>query len=480
MSRVRMGSLLRQLVARRTALVGAAIAVCGLVGLAALAALASCAEPSMSGGSSGAPGESPDAGGASPSANDGIKNGDESDVDCGGSSPNRCTEGMACRVANDCADGVCTAGRCAAPSPTDGVKNGDETDVDCGGTKAPKCKVGQTCERHDDCTSNGCNYAKTCALAPSCAVHHGGDTCGAGLAGQDRDPNSPPDAVAHESCCIALPVPMPDGTTQLVDKYLVTAGRMRAFIERYDGNLEKFIEDAKPKDWWKDEWTEYLPGNMAEALFKLGPYPDEGFTRQGCVMAPGGGGARTYWQPANNPAYPDEKQSYAQDVLDEKALNCVEFFMLSAFCLWDGGHLAHSADLVAAWGPAKYPWGDAPNADQSSTTAMSHVVHEFGPRFEGPYSYTWPLDNLDQTAHIAPPGRKPLGKGPYGHMDLAGLMLPVTSGFGTAPNGQSVPIWIHGGSWEAHEIYDTTEKRYYVANDSYKRAYWAAGGRCSR
>jgi hypothetical protein len=164
-------------------------------------------------------------------------------------------------------------------------------------------------------------------------------------------------------------VTLPDNKTQLVDKYLLTAGRMRAFIERTNGNLKKFIEDTKPKEWWQPAWTAFLPSNMEEALFKLGPYPADGFTRQGCVMAPGGGGARTYWQPPNNPLYPDEKQPYSKDVLDDKALNCVEFFTMMAFCIWDGGHLAHSADLVAAWGPASYPWGETPIATQASTTA---------------------------------------------------------------------------------------------------------------
>jgi hypothetical protein len=428
----------------------------------------------------GAGGEGDAATSRAPSHDDGVKNLDETDVDCGGPGAPPCATGKTCAAPTDCVDAICTGGTCAAPRPDDGVKNGDESDVDCGGSTAPRCKVEQACKVHADCASDGCSYLGRCALARSCAVRHGGDTCGAGVAGADRDPASPAGAAAEESCCVSLPVPLPDGKTVNVDKYLVTAGRMRAFVERTNGNLRKWIEDTKPKEWWQPEWTAYLPSSVEEVHAKLGPYPADGFTRQGCVMAPGGGGARTYWQPPGNADYPDEKQSYAKDVLDDKALNCVELFMLAAFCLWDGGHLAHSADLVAAWGPLKYPWGDTPSAAQTSTMAYAHVVHEFGVRFEGPFTYTWPKDELDNTAHIAPPGRKPLGKGPYGHMDLAGLMLPMTLGFGTAPNGTAAPIWIYAGSWEAHEIPETTAARYYVANDSYKRAYWAAGGRCSR
>src|SRR5262249_15637395 len=115
-----------------------------------------------------------------------------------------------------------------------------------------------------------------------------------------------------------------------------------------------------------------------------------------------------------------------------------------------------------------------------TTAIYQYVVHEFGQQFEGPYSYTWPTNELDQTVHIAAPGRKPLGKGPFGHMDLAGLLFQMSSGFGTAPNNSTVPIWLDSGSWESHGIPAGGRDLYYVANDSYMRAYWAAGGRCAR
>ncbi|MCI5221238.1 MAG: hypothetical protein D3924_00790, partial [Candidatus Electrothrix sp. AR4] len=53
-------------------------------------------------------GTEPDAGNSS--CSDGIQNGDETGVDCGGSCPNACS------------------------SCSDGVQNGDETDIDCGGS----------------------------------------------------------------------------------------------------------------------------------------------------------------------------------------------------------------------------------------------------------------------------------------------------------------------------------------------------------
>jgi hypothetical protein len=46
------------------------------------------------------------------SCSDGMKNGDETDLDCGGAC-GLCAEGKACEVADDCANGTCFAGTCA-------------------------------------------------------------------------------------------------------------------------------------------------------------------------------------------------------------------------------------------------------------------------------------------------------------------------------------------------------------------------------
>ena len=45
-----------------------------------------------------------------------------------------CDEGETCDAPSDCLSGVCTGSVCQAPSCSDGVDNGDETDVDCGGS----------------------------------------------------------------------------------------------------------------------------------------------------------------------------------------------------------------------------------------------------------------------------------------------------------------------------------------------------------
>ncbi|AKT39292.1 uncharacterized protein CMC5_034400 [Chondromyces crocatus] len=83
-------------------------------------------------------------------------NGDETDVDCGGSCPAGCAAGQACRISDDCRGGDCVESRCQ-PTCSDGERNGDETDVDCGGGVCPACATGLHCTSDRDCVSGLCD-----------------------------------------------------------------------------------------------------------------------------------------------------------------------------------------------------------------------------------------------------------------------------------------------------------------------------------
>ena len=91
-----------------------------------------------------------------PTCTDELQDGLETGVDCGGPDCPACSTGGACILANDCASGVCSDGGCAAPSCSDGVKNGSETDVDCGGSCPNACSLGQGCVTSSDCSSGTC------------------------------------------------------------------------------------------------------------------------------------------------------------------------------------------------------------------------------------------------------------------------------------------------------------------------------------
>lgn len=81
---------------------------------------------------------------ANPTCDDGVQNGDEEGVDCGGSfcpPCSSCNDG----VQNGDEEGVDCGGSSCPPCPTcfDGVQNGDEEGVDCGGSTCPPCESGE-------------------------------------------------------------------------------------------------------------------------------------------------------------------------------------------------------------------------------------------------------------------------------------------------------------------------------------------------
>lgn len=104
------------------------------------------------------------------SCEDRVRSGSESGPDCGGaSSCNRCAVTLACSQNSDCAAGLqCTAGKCAvipAPTCTDRLRNQNESDVDCGGS-CGKCDAQKRCGVAGDCASSVCTGG-TCK-APAC------------------------------------------------------------------------------------------------------------------------------------------------------------------------------------------------------------------------------------------------------------------------------------------------------------------------
>jgi hypothetical protein len=125
---------------------------------------------------------------------DGIKDGTESDVDCGGQSCYACGNALHCGSGSDCLSGTCVAGvclgdqvcqtnaqcssgvcnnadpvtgcppatncNCAGTNCMDGKQNGAETDVDCGGPDCARCVSTATNALHclvaTDCASGSC------------------------------------------------------------------------------------------------------------------------------------------------------------------------------------------------------------------------------------------------------------------------------------------------------------------------------------
>lgn len=357
-----------------------------------------------------------EAGAPPPPPPNGVKDGTESDVDCGGAGAGvaRCGDGKTCLVKEDCVSLFCNAaGVCATPSPNDGEKNGKETDVDCGGDAPTTCAVGKGCLVHLDCASKGCGYDAKCAPRPSCTPENGGATC------RKADGTT-------ESCCTTIAVPASgySGAAFEIDKYVTTAGRMRAFLERVDGNVRAYITGNKPA-WWKDEWTPWLPvsfnghenNDYAKPLvgtvvkgWNAGEYtvvnnaitatsvPAHDITvthvnvasayaqvaggivfdqdKQGCFIGASSYGHSTYAVPKADAMklYGDDYERWmTQAALDQRPINCTNWPVLAALCAFDGGKLINEKQYAYVYdddgavtgstltgGRSTYPWGSPP------------------------------------------------------------------------------------------------------------------------
>jgi cysteine-rich repeat protein len=106
-----------------------------------------------------------------PACDDTVRNGDETDIDCGGAGCSPCPDGLGCLVGGDCASLICDAStlQCVNAGCVDNVRNGFETDVDCGGPSCAPCGLNLQCNANSDCVSNKCrtNNPKVC-VAPVC------------------------------------------------------------------------------------------------------------------------------------------------------------------------------------------------------------------------------------------------------------------------------------------------------------------------
>lgn len=421
-----------------------------------------------------------------PDAADGKKDNGESDVDCGGPSAPPCPSGFACTKATDCGTDYCTPLHvCAEATSNDGLQNGTETDVDCGGvapTNAPRCAEGRTCVADDDCVG-ACNYAKRCADAPSCRPHMGGDTCGAGEVGEAW--------AAHESCCRTLKVPgfadaTHQGKTVYLDKYEITAGRVRAFVEDITARNGGFVNikgwlTAAPPPVWNASWTTFLPedtDSAANVPLRAGGTGNMGSNYvfgsalyvyvhgHNCYQGAGSYGFPTYYYPdavqtGQNGGQP---RAFSQDQLDVKAMTCIPNALLQAFCHWDGGQLATYAVL----GAVTKDWTLV-----SSNPAVFNQSYDSGSADPAVYFYPATNSTSDGASRIAPPGRIAadavrLNPGDEPWMDLNGNLNEVAI---LGPNGFTL---LYGGIGQSSARVSANATQY----PEYKAAY--SGGRCMR
>lgn len=105
---------------------------------------------------------------------DNHKSADETDSDCGGSCVD-CGDGHGCKADSDCESGVCKldrGGLCYSKTCMNGVQDSGETDLDCGGGQCDGCGFGQTCYLNYDCLSIVCDADTLKCATDHCADHH--------------------------------------------------------------------------------------------------------------------------------------------------------------------------------------------------------------------------------------------------------------------------------------------------------------------
>jgi hypothetical protein len=393
-------------VVRTERLLAATLALLGTLGLAS-----AC--------SSSGTGTSTSIAETNPSCLDGRLDGDETGVDCGGSCVTPCAGASGVSGASGSggassggassggasSGGASSGGSSSGGGGIDGVKDGSETDVDCGGPSAPKCAEGKSCLVDADCEV-ACSYAHKCIMIPSCKPHLGGDTCGQGEVEEF--------GAAHESCCRSLPVagysdPAHPGKTVYLDKYEITVGRIRAFLQAvsdaYGGkpDVKSWVAAHRPQI-WNPAWEVFLPSDTEGGSITIGrrllgdPRPEDTGEPPGpgvtlppttdqvvqlgtnwqfgaqpyvylhgnnCATWDGAYGFPTFYYPPAILARLGELPRVdgtgytgatipAKDLLDVKSMNCITNAMLTAFCAWDGGQLATDEvlDYVTATPPS--------------------------------------------------------------------------------------------------------------------------------
>ncbi|MBR4984542.1 MAG: lamin tail domain-containing protein [Proteobacteria bacterium] len=112
-----------------------------------------------------------DCGGVCDPCAEGLKCAKDADCVTENCAQNTCGQ-KKCTRDTECQNGKCDQSTGACSSCADRIKNGDETDIDCGGTICGACDAGRSCQANVDCLSYQCTQFK-CVGAPVEALKPG-------------------------------------------------------------------------------------------------------------------------------------------------------------------------------------------------------------------------------------------------------------------------------------------------------------------
>lgn len=322
----------------------------------------------------------------------------------------RVEPGGECKTAEQCFPADCVEGICLI---ADG--SGCESPWECasGGCVDGRCRLtdGEPCTYNVDCASGACSNG-FCLISEGKPCTVGGAACATGSCLGDRCTSPSCASLGNmcglkfkESCCASVAIPggtfsrdnNPTYSAKIsefrMDRFEVTVARFRAFLAAYNTYSVPQGGGAQPANassgWNKIIFSPQLPLTADNAKKDI----------TSC-------GATSTWVDQSDPH-------------DTLPINCVDWYMAFAFCIWDGGRLPTEAEwnYVAAGGSQQrvYPWLLA--SDPIDIDA-AHTVYDCNGSG---------LDDGCIFDDILPIGSKsPLGDGRWGIADLSGNMYEWT------------------------------------------------------
>lgn len=354
---------------------------------------------------------------------------------CVANRPQQCIKGVwkdqaACNAQTCMGDGECT-GVCA-PEQKQCVGNTAQTCINGQWTDAQVCPFG--------CSGTRCIPVSCAGLAETCGPEGKENCCTmneipSGNFNLINDPEKPASV-----------------STFVLDRFEITVGRFRKFVEMYPSSKPKAGDGEHyriPGTGWNAAFDPFMPQTAEELRYQL---------MSRCSL---GSWTDT---PGSN---------------ENKPMNCITWHEIFAFCVWDGGRMPTDAEwnFAAAGGNEQrfYPWsipGDATVIDATYSIFECSGDNAMG---------------CSQTDILPVGSHSPKGDGRWGHADLGGSIYEmVLDGWipfpaqkpcidcATVGTGWNVA---RGGSWYTTRYFQQTTFRHDMAAVAWEPDY---GGRCAR